>query len=198
MLSNLKTHILWGAVVIVLGAVAYHTECLYQKQKKRATSFESTISNLNKEIIQTKIRMNDSLELYQATVDHLTYSKKNIEAQYGELLKASKIRPKDINAMTNVSTQSHSVDTIIAYVDTFGGLRAQLNDKWANIDVEVKPDRKTIIDYTFRDSISVIAVQKRHSLLFGLIKWRSLEKTSVISHNPKAQITGLQTIDIIE
>ena len=94
-------------------------------------------------------------------------------------------------------TFGYSKDTIIAQVDTFGGLRASLNDRFVNIDVEVRSDRKTIIDYNILDSISVIQVQKQHSILFGLFKWKSVEETRVVSHNPKTRIVGLETINIV-
>lgn len=183
---------------ITMSAASQHYYKAYKEQKALSAKFEATISDMGREITQTKIKMNDTLELYQATVEQLTFSKKNLEARYGELLKASDLRSKDVNSLSGISTKAHSIDTVVALVDTFGGIKASLNDRWASIDVEVKPDRNTIIEYTFKDSITVVNVQKKHSLLFGLIKWKSLEKTSVVSHNPKAQITGLQTINVIE
>lgn len=183
-------------VALLIGTKAYHTK--YVEQKERSKAFEQTISDFGQEIERTKIRLNDSIELYSATVRDLRMSKKNVEDKYGKLLRASNVKPKDVNAVTSIGTIARSIDTVPVLVDTFGGLHASVHDKWARVDVEVKPDRQAIIDYDFKDSLSVFAIQKKHSILFGLIKWKSLEGTKVISHNPKAQIVGLQTIDVIQ
>lgn len=128
----------------------------------------------------------------------LNYSADNLRAKYNKLLQASKLKAKEVSTMTNVATKVVSRDSVVALADTFGGLRAEFKDRFVKIDISVKPDRNTIVDYEIRDSLSVINVQKRHSILFGLIKWKSLKSTRVINHNPKAKIVGLETINVIE
>jgi len=87
---------------------------------------------------------------------------------------------------------------VTCLVDTFGGIKAGVHDEWANIDVEINKERQAIFDYSFKDSLTIMTVQKKHSILFGLIKWREHESTKVISHNPNAEISTLQTITIIK
>lgn len=163
-----------------------------------SNTLETTISNLNQEIKRSELRLNDSISLYQAEVQNLNYTKDNLEAKYRGLLKASKLKPKDVNSVTEVVTVIHEIDTVIAEIDTFGGIKAQLQDPFVNIDVEVQPDLKTMIDYEVRDSLTIISVQKKHSWLFGLIKWREHKETRVVNHNPKATVTNLQTIEVLE
>lgn len=182
----------------VFGFCAYKYRAKYNEQKILASSFEETITGLHTDFNKEKIRLNDSILLWQAEAKNLSYSKKNLEAQYNDLLKASKIRPKDVNSVTVVSTHTHSVDTVVAYVDTFGGIKAHLYDRWAKINVDIDKERQAIFDYSFKDSLSILTVQKKHSILFGLFKWKSHESTRVISHNPNAEIVGLQTVTIIK
>lgn len=192
---------MWVWLMIAVGILGY---CLHQsglqiqRYKEEANLFENTITDLNQKIRQTEIRMNDSITLYQAEVKSLNYSMDNLKAKYNKLLKASSLKPKDVGTMTNVVTKIVHVDTVVAVPDTFGGVKAKYKDNFVRIDVDVKPDMKAIIDYEIHDSLSVIYVQKRHSILFGLIKWKSLKSTRVINHNPKARIVGLETINVIE
>lgn len=168
------------------------------KHLELATNLEATISDLNQEIQYEKLRLNDSIEVYQAQVKSLTYTQNNLQNKYARLLSETKLKAKDVNAVTDVQAVIHSRDTVIAEVDTFGGIHATLNDNYVNIDVEVLPNRNTIIDYEVRDSLTIVDVQKKHSWLFGLIKWKEHKEVRVINHNPKATIVNLQTIDVIE
>ena len=184
--------------VFVLGYSLHQSGLKVQKYKKEADMYENTITDLNQQIKQTEIRMNDSITLYQAEVRNLNYSVDNLKAKYDKLLKASELRAKDVQNITNISVKVKDKDTVVAVKDTFGGLRAVYDDKFVKIDVNVFYDMTTVIDYEIQDSLSVINVQKKHSILFGLIKWKSLESTRVINHNPKARIVGLETINVVE
>jgi len=192
---------LWVWLMVAIGILVgmlhrSHLEVI--KYKDESEMFENTISDLNQKIRQTEIRMNDSVMLYQAEVRNLTYSVDNLRSKYDRLLKASSTKPKDVGTMTNVVSKVVSKDTVIALKDTFGGFRALFDDKFVKIDVSVRPDRSAIIDYEIRDSLTIINVQKRHSILFGLIKWNSWKSTKVINHNPKARIVELETINVIQ
>ena len=182
----------------VLCFILWQTHSQVTKYQNKANTLEATISDLNQEIKYTKIQLNDSIALYQAEVKSLNMTQNNLQAKYNNLLAASKVKPKDISNVTEVSSTIHSVDTVIAVIDSFGGIKAKLEDDFVDIDVEVLPDKKTIIDYEVRDSLTILSVQKKHSLLFGLIKWKEQQGIKVINHNPKAEIVSLQTIDIIE
>ena len=133
------------AMCVVLSVGMNYYEGEFRKQKKYAISFENTITGLQEDIKREKIRLNDSIMLYQAEAQTLAFSKKNLEAKYNDLLKASKTRPKDVNSVTGVSAHTHSVDTVTCLVDTFGGIKAHVHDQWARIDVEINREREAII-----------------------------------------------------
>lgn len=166
--------------------------------RKQADMLETTISDLNQQIKFTEIRLNDSIKVYQAEVKSLNVTQDNLKAKYDKLLNASKLKPKDVSSVTEVKSIIRDVDTIPAITDSFGGINARLEDRFVKIDVKVLPDRNTIIDYEIRDSLTIVNVQKRRSILFGLIKWKKPKGIRVINHNPKATIVSLQTIDVIE
>ena len=189
----------WPFIIMALLCFAlWESNSRAIKYHKLSDTFENTISDLNREIKHTQLRLNDSITLYQAEVRNLNYSKDNLKAKYDKLLNASKLKPKDVGSITEVVTVIHQVGTVMAESDAFGGITANLQDPFISIDVEVKPDLNTLIDYEMRDSLTVITVQKKHSWLFGLIKWKEYKNTRVINHNPKASITNLQTIDVLE
>ena len=186
---------------IVIGVLCFflwQTHSLATKYQQKTNNLEATISDLNQEIKYTKIRLNDSIAVYQAEVKNLNFTQSNLQAKYDKLLAASKTKSKDVNNVTEVASVVHSVDTVIAVVDSFGGIKAKLEDAFVDIDVEVLPNRNTIIDYEVLDSLTIFNIQKKHSWLFGLIKWKEQKGIKVINHNPKAEIVNLRTIDIIE
>lgn len=190
---------IWPYIVIELLCIAiWESNDRARSYQKLSDTLETTIIDLNQEIKHTKLQLNDSISVYQAEVKNLSFTKDNLEAKYNKLLKASKLKPTDVNSVTEVVTVVHEVDTVWAETDSFGGIKAQLQDPFVNIDVEVQPNLKTLIDYEVRDSLTVVTIQKKHSWLFGLIKWKEHKGTRVINHNPKASITNLQTIDVIE
>lgn len=186
---------------LIIVALVIGLKSAWQKAasyKEEAQILETTISDLNQEVKQTRIQLNDSIEVYQAEVRNLTFTQANLKAKYDKLLSASKSSPKDVDSVTEIGSIVHDRDTVVALVDSFGGLCARLVDPFVNIGVEVYPDRNTIIEYNIKDSLTVLNIQKKHRWLFGLIKWNEHKSTKVINHNPKAIIQSLQTIDILE
>lgn len=187
-------YIIIGILIIVLCGSMRKTVAYY----KKADTLETTISDLNQQIKFTEIRLNDSIKVYQAEVRSLNVTRDNLKAKYDKLLNASKLKPKDVSSVTDVKAIIHDVDTVPAITDSFGGISAKLEDDFVKIDVKVLPDKNTIIDYEIRDSLTIVNVQKRRSILFGLIKWKKHKSIRVINHNPKASIVSLQTINVIE
>lgn len=185
-------------LIAVLACGLWHSYQDAQKYNKRSDMLESTINELDGEIKHTKISLNDTIKLYQAEVATLKMTKANIQKRYDKLLKASKVKPKDINSITDISSVVEAVDTGTAIVNEFGGLHAELKDPFISIEVEIFPNKNTIIEYQMYDSLTVIDVQKKHSWLFGLIKWSEHKGVRVINHNPKASIRHLKTIEQIE
>lgn len=186
-------------IIVCVGVAAF----LYRmgenkKYQNKAEVLEQTLNNLNEEMKVSRIKWNDSISLCQAEIKSLTITKKNLQQKYDKLLKASNSKAKDVNSVTEVITEIHKVDTVVALVDSFGGLNARLEDPFIKIDVNVFPDKKTIIDYNIRDSITVISFQKKHRWLFGLIKWNESKGVKVITHNPKSEIVSIEAIEIID
>lgn len=184
----MKNRIAWlmAAIIIVMSCMMNCQHRKIKEAKKLSDAMEGTISNLNQKAKITTISLQDSLKVKQAEVDNLMVTNKNLNSLYGDLLKASKTKPKHVKNLTSVGTMTASRDTVICFVDSFGGLKAHWQDSYANIKVDIDSLRNAIIDYAIRDSLTVISYQKKHSLLFGLIKWKSYEGCKVITHNPKS------------
>lgn len=198
MLSDFVRRNFLYIAVFLLSAVLTANCVRESKYREKAEALEETVSGLNQEMKKERLVFRDSIAVCQAEIKTLAMTKDNIEARYSELLKASSLKPKDVNAVTEVVTVVHSVDTVYAEADSFGGVRAKLEDPFVSIGVEVFPSLETIIDYSVRDSLTVVSVQKKHSWLFGLIKWKEHKSVRVINHNPKADVTGLNMVEVIE
>lgn len=183
-----KNTLIAALALVVLGLFA-----LFARQSKvalhnklKADALEKTVSNTGRKAKVTEIRLNDSITAMQAETEDLKITLENLRSKYNNLLAAAKTRPKDVDKIVEVKTTTHSVDTVICKVDSFGGLTARLEDGYADIKVNIDSCRNAAIDYTVNDSITIINYTKRHSLLFGLIKWNSYQGSKVITHNPKA------------
>lgn len=194
LLSEVPMLLMVGLLVLAL----YASDRKYRSAKQEAQKLENTISLQNQQIKQIQITLNDTVLLYQAQIENLNYTKKNLEARYGDLLKASKTKVKDVNSMSTVSSVIKDSVIVPVLVDTFSGIKAHYKDEFARIDVEIKTDRNAIIDYEMRDSLTIINVQQKKSYLFGLIKKTKHKETKVINHNPKGLVVSLETINVIE
>lgn len=199
---NIKATIIKSCMrIILVGVLAIAGYNGYQSlraYKVKASALEQTISNLNQQIEYTEIKMSDSIRLYQAEVKALQMTKDNLLSRYNNLLKASRLKATDVSDVTEVVSTIADSDTVVSTANEFGGITANLSDPYVNINVEVFPNLNTIIEYEIRDSLTVISIQKRHSWLFGLIKWKEAKGVRVINHNPKAKIIGLNNIEVIE
>lgn len=185
-------------VFLALVWYSYETTKKLNEAKQKSETLETTISDMNQKIERFEIQMDDSTRLHAATVKNLRMTADNIQTKYNELLKASSIKKKDVNSVAIIGTEAKDTVYVPTEVDSFGGLQTGYKDQFIDISVNINPERLATIAYASRDSLSLIVTQKKHSILFGLIKWKSLEKTTVINHNPNATISSLQTIDVIE
>lgn len=184
----MKNRIAW-----LMAAIIIALSCMMNCQHKRAKEardlsqiMEKTLSLINRKAEIKTIQLQDSLKVKQAEVENLMVTNKNLSSLYGELLKATKTKPKDVKNVTALGTVTAGRDTVRCQVDTFGGLRAHWHDEYINIKVDIDSMRNATLDYMMRDSLTIISYQKKHSLLFGLIKWKSYEGCKVITHNPKS------------
>ena len=183
---------------IALVWYSYDTTQRLHKAQKMSDALETTITDMHQKIDRYEIQINDSTRLHAATVKNLRMTAENIQAKYNDLLAASKMKPKDVNNVTTIGTEARDTVFVPVEVDSFGGLQTGYKDNFIDISVNISPERMATIGYASRDSLSLIVNQKKHSILFGLIKWKSLEKTTVINHNPNATISSIETINVIE
>ena len=185
-------------VFITLICYSFNVSKRLHEAKQKSKALETTITDMHQKMQSLEIRMNDSTKLHAAIVMNLRMTSENVQAKYDELLAASKIKPKDVNSVATVATEIRDTVYVPVKVDSFGGMQTGYRDNFIDISVDISPDRLATIGYASRDSLSLIVTQKKHSILFGLIKWKSLEKTMVVNHNPKATITSVETINVIE
>lgn len=174
------------AIVLVLAYMVHAEYNKSQQYQKQSDALENSISALNQKVKMSEIKLNDSITAKQAEVTSLEITNKNLQSLYGELLKASNTKAKDVQTLVTTQTITKGSDTVVCLVDSFGGLRAHWVDPYINIQVDIDSARKAAIDYSIKDSLTIINYQKKHSILFGLIKWKSYEGCKVITHNPKA------------
>ena len=191
-----------AAFVLLMGGLLLYSYDVTKKlgeQKMRSDALESTISCLDEALDTYRVRLDDTVSYYAARVNDLTMTRKNLEARYSELLKANGVKAKGVDKVTSAGlVVSDSVREIPVLVDSFGGLQTIYRDAYAAIKVDISKDRKADIYYSIRDSLTIFNTQKKHSILFGLIKWKETKKTVVVSHNPNSRIESFRTIDIIE
>ena len=193
------------ALIIVFACLFVGT-CLFadwcfdkwQAEKKRSAALESTITKLHQDIDTFTVRLNDSTMLHAARVENLQMTKKNLEAKCGDLLKQLSVKPKTVEKYVEVTSTVHDTAWAEVLTDTFGGMSARYKDDFANIGVYIDKKRNAKFDYSIKDSITVVNARKKHSILFGLIKWKGKPKTTVINHNPNAKITEFEAIEIMK
>lgn len=185
------------AFVALVGYSIFVTKA-YKEEQQKAKTLNQTINDLNQEIDAFEIRLNDSTVAHAARVNDLNMTIDNIKHRYDGLLKGSNVKPKDVDGIVETGVVTHSVEYVPVKVDTFGGLSASYRDDYTAIDVNIDSLRLATIDYSIKDSITIINYQKKHRLLFGLIKWNENTKTIVVSKNPKTTIVGVTSINNIE
>lgn len=199
-MGTLKKQLIWYilAFMMVFAVLFYCQTKKAMVYKTKAKTLENTISTLNQQTKTKILRLNDSVEVKQAEVNSLEITNRNLQSLYGEMLKASETKAKDVKVLTKIETVTVGKDTVYCLVDSFGGLHAQWVDPYIDIKVDVDSSRKAAIDYAIKDSLTVINYEKKHSILFGLIKWKSYEGCKVITHNPKANPATVISCSIIK
>lgn len=177
---------LMAAIIIILSCMMNCQNNRAKEAKKLSDIMENSLSLINQKAKVSVLQLEDSLKIKQAEVENLKVTNRNLGCLYGDLLKASKTKPKDVKNIVSVGSVTMGRDTVKCLVDSFRGLMAHWQDRYINIKVNIDTMKNAMIDYTVRDSLTIISYQKKHSLLFGLIKWKSYEGCKVISHNPKS------------
>lgn len=200
-------HIADFLIPILIVAVGVESVILYRQHeaavnaKQKAAQLERTISNAAKPAKQVAVKTDNGV-ITAAVAEPVKMTTANITATQPQVVQVAKgvgARPKDIDEVTALTTSTH--DTV--YVPLIkeppnGGLSIRYRDNYASIDVDIDSTETARIDYTFTDSIVITSFQRRHSILFGLIKWKSVEKIEAHSLNPKTTLQSLEVIQKIE
>ena len=190
--------IILGAVIVALLSIGNHWSYLLKEKNASLDALEHTVSENERKATVLSIKLNDSVQVKQAEIENISMTYKNLQDKYGELLNASSTKPKHVKSLSSLSTVTLGRDTVYCMVDSFGGLRTSFHDDYTDITVEIDTCRKAVIDYSIRDSLTIITYQKSHSLLFGLIKWNEHAGTKVVTHNPKATPVTVMTVNTIK
>lgn len=190
--------IVFAACAILFGVYVLFCHVQMDKAEKQVGLLSSTISDLSQEMESYAITMDDSVKLYAGRVRTLNMTVDNLQSRYKKLYAATRIRAEDVGLMATVSDTIRDTVLVEAKTDPFGGVSTGYRDDFVNISVSIDSKYLAKIDYAVKDSLSLVVSQKRHSILFGLIKWREYEKATVINHNPKARVSNLEVINRIE
>jgi regulator of replication initiation timing len=185
------------ALVAALSSVGF-IGVKYQKAKEKSETLENTVTDMNQEIKKRIVSLNDSVKAYVSEVNALNMTIDNLNARYGETLKKLSVKPKDVDHYIEVKSEIRDTVKVPVYYDSFDGIETGYKDDFTDINVKIGTDKQAEIDYKLNTSLSVINTQKRHSLLFGLIKWKETEKTLILSKNPKENIENIEYINVIE
>ena len=205
-LGSKERHISDLLVPVLLVAIAAESVALYRgyernrKIENTSTTLANSLSNIGKApekaVLSTK---KGSIQALVATPSGLT--NKNIKDRYSEDIEPVKsigVNAKDVTGIQKITTDTHDTIYTPMISNSFGGLEAHYKDNFATINVSIDSTRNSIINYSIRDSLVIINFQKKHSILFGLIKWRESKKVEVHSLNPKTTISGFEVIHKIE
>lgn len=205
-LGSKERHISDLLVPVLLVAIAAESVALYRgyernrKIENTSKTLANSLSNIGKApekaVLSTK---KGSIQALVATPSGLT--NKNIKDRYSEDIEPVKsigVNAKDVTGIQKITTDTHDTIYTPMISNSFGGLEAHYKDNFATINVSIDSTRNSIIDYSIRDSLVIINFQKKHSILFGLIKWRESKKVEVHSLNPKTTISGFEVIHKIE
>lgn len=205
-LGSKERHISDLLVPVLFVAIAAESVALYRgyernrKIENTSKTLANSLSNIGKApekaVLSTK---KGSIQALVATPSDLT--NKNIKDRYSEDIEPVKsigVNAKDVTGIQKITTDTHDTIYTPMISNSFGGLEAHYKDNFATINVSIDSTRNSIINYSIRDSLVIINFQKKHSILFGLIKWRESKKVEVHSLNPKTTISGFEVIHKIE
>lgn len=190
-------------VILIIGLAIstyrLHRECV--ALKKKASDLENTAANIGQAPQTSTVVSTDKGDITVVTTEPLKATDKVIEARYSEDMKVAKgvgVRPKDVDELSHIEVSTRDSVTAPVKVEPFGGLSTHFEDDYARIDVRIDSMKTAAIDYEIRDSIVVISTRKRHSILFGLIKWKGKAKVSAYSKNPKATLSSFEVLERLE
>lgn len=185
------------ALVLLLSGILFFGYKDWRRQKESIAQLERSVSQIGKPKQEKKELHTDNGTLTSITTEPVKVTSKNIRERYADDVKEVKdagIKGRDIDELThiNISTRD-SVSAELHHVDSTT-MNVHYADGYARIDVQIDSLRSATIDYEVNDSVVVVAYQKRHRLLFGLIRWKETERVEVHSKNPKAEVESVEVV----
>ena len=199
-----KFDFLGPLVLLLLIGLSYSTYRLYndcRRYKEKAAQLENTAAHVGIAPQETTVVKTDKGDITVVTTEPLKATKKVIEARHKEDLKVAQgagVRPKDVDEISHIEVSTSDSVTVPVKEEPFGGLSTHYEDDYTTIDVRIDSMQTATIDYEVRDSIVVIASRKRHSILFGLIRWKGKAKYEAFSKNPKATVESVEVLERLE
>lgn len=199
-----KFDFLGPLVVLLLIGLSYstyrlHKECRIYKEK--ATQLEVTAASVGQAPQETTTVKTDKGDITVVSTEPLKATKKVIEARHKKDMKVAQgagVRPKDVDEISHIEVSTGDSVTAPVKEEPFGGLSTHFEDDYTRIDVLIDSAMTATIDYEMRDSIVVLSTRKRHSILFGLIKWKGKAKVEAFSKNPKAKVQSVEVLERLE
>ena len=199
-----KFDFLGPLVVLLLIGLSYstyrlHKECRIYKEK--AAQLEVTAASVGQAPQETTTVKTDKGDITVVSTEPLKATKKVIEARHKEDMKVAQgagVRPKDVDEIPHIEVSTGDSVTVPVKEEPFGGLSTHFEDDYTRIDVLIDSAMTATIDYEMRDSIVVLSTRKRHSILFGLIKWKGKAKVEAFSKNPKAKVQSVEVLERLE
>lgn len=213
--SNQKYWLLLLLVVLFVVAYTFIKKSISQKQI--IEQYSQTLAYNGKQDSIKLFKLNDSLSVYRSNSKDMFFSIKQLKTQNSSLLSqisALKIKNKDLESFTNISTDTkdtaQNIPTVtkhdsVSNAPTF--LQATYRDEYLYVQTtmqaqNIQPNKvpvyvsKFIVDR--RDSIAIIDYKKYHSILFGIIHWNTTYNTLAFSYNPHEKITVVRTTKIVK
>lgn len=187
--------------VLGLGYSTYRLALECKALEKKASQLENTAANIGQAPQSSTVVSTDKGDITVVSSEPLKATDKVIEARHSEdmaIAKETGVKPKDVDEISTISVSTSDSVTAPVKVEPFGGLTAHYEDNYARIDVRIDSMKTATIKYEVWDSIVVINTRKRHSILFGLIKWKGKAKVEAYSRNNKAKVVSLEVLDRIE
>lgn len=193
-------------LLIVVVGLAFSTWKFYGESKalkKKVGQLENTVSNIGKNNMTATTVKTDKGDVTVAEVEPLKATDKNVKDRYGKEMdivkEASGAKPKDVDNLSSVEVATSDSVQAPVTVEPFGGLTTHFSDDYTTIDVRIDSMKTATITYEVRDSLVIVSWAKRHSILFGLIKWKSKKRRyEAFSKNPKATIRSFEVLERLE
>lgn len=179
------------ALAYILGRCSNHNQSVDRVENEVAilskNDIDSTTHSTNVSIIKT-----ESKKEFNAVVSNNTK----------KALNKTSTRIKDVNSVTELSTQTNVVvgletksDTIIKHDTVFVTTSNSIdyNDDWCNVAIRGK-----YADIKIQDSITIIARRKRKKILWGLIKLPTKKvEVEAVNECPYTYINYAREIELL-